>query len=79
MKNRLVSNVKSAVTKLGCGIMAGLLLPGNVHGCACGCGVFDVGTSVKFYADSEFPVYQNFTGYQLAAPVLFKLGLSFMF
>ena len=33
----------------------------------------------KFYADAEFPVYQNFTGYQLAAPVLFKLGLSFMF
>jgi len=48
MKNRLVSNVKSAVTKLGCGIMAGLLLPGNVHGCACGCGVFDVGTSAMF-------------------------------
>jgi hypothetical protein len=34
---------------------------------------------LKFYADAEFPVYQNFTGNQLAAPVLFKLGLSFMF
>jgi len=34
---------------------------------------------VIFYADAEFPVYQNFTGYQLAAPVLFKASLSFMF
>jgi hypothetical protein len=34
---------------------------------------------VKVYADAEFPVYQNFTGNQLAAPVLFKAGLSFMF
>ena len=34
---------------------------------------------VKFYADAEFPVYQNFTGNQLAAPVLFKVSLSFMF
>ena len=34
---------------------------------------------VIFYVDAEFPVYQNFTGYQLAAPVLFKASLSFMF
>jgi hypothetical protein len=34
---------------------------------------------VKLYADAEFPVYQNFTGNQLAAPVLFKVSLSFMF
>ena len=34
---------------------------------------------VTFYADAEFPVYQNFTGNQLAAPVLFKAILSFMF
>jgi len=33
----------------------------------------------KLYADAEFPIYQNFTGNQLAAPVLFKLGLSVMF
>jgi hypothetical protein len=31
------------------------------------------------YADAEFPVYQNFTGNQLAAPVLFKVILSYMF
>ena len=35
--------------------------------------------SLTFYADAEFPVYQNFTGNQLAAPVLFKVILSFMF
>jgi hypothetical protein len=34
---------------------------------------------VKLYADAEFPVYQNLTGNQLAAPVLFKVSLSFMF
>jgi hypothetical protein len=34
---------------------------------------------VKIYADAEFPVYQNFTGDQLAGPVLFKLSVSYMF
>ena len=34
---------------------------------------------VKIYADAEFPVFQNFTGNQLAAPVLFKVSVSYMF
>jgi hypothetical protein len=34
---------------------------------------------VKIYADVELPVYQNFTGNQLAAPVLFKVSASYMF
>ena len=34
---------------------------------------------VIIYADAEFPVYQNFTGNQLAAPVLVKASLSYMF
>ena len=34
---------------------------------------------VKIYADAEFPVFQHFTGNQLAAPVLFKVSMSFMF
>jgi hypothetical protein len=34
---------------------------------------------VKIYADAEFPVYQHFTGDQLAAPVLFKVSMSWMF
>ena len=31
--------------RVGCGILAGMLAPGVVHACACGCGVFDVATS----------------------------------
>ncbi len=34
---------------------------------------------VKLYVDAEFPVFQHFTGDQLAAPVMFKASLSFMF
>ena len=34
---------------------------------------------IKIYADVELPVYQNFTGNQLAAPVLFKVSASYMF
>jgi hypothetical protein len=34
---------------------------------------------VKIYADAEIPVLQNFTGNQLAAPVLFKISVSYMF
>ena len=36
-------------------------------------------SSVTLYADAEFPVVQYFTGNQLAAPVLFKVGLSYVF
>jgi hypothetical protein len=34
---------------------------------------------MKIYADTEFPILQNFTGNQVAASVLFKLGVSFVF
>jgi hypothetical protein len=34
---------------------------------------------VKIYVDAELPIYQNFTGNQLAAPVLVKASVSFMF
>ena len=34
---------------------------------------------VSLYADVEFPVYQHFTGNQLAAPVLCKFIVSYMF
>jgi len=34
---------------------------------------------VKIYADAEFPVFQNVTGNQLTAPVLFKISMSYMF
>ena len=34
--------------KIGGGLLAGVLAPGMAFGCACGCGVFDVGTSSMF-------------------------------
>jgi hypothetical protein len=34
---------------------------------------------VIVYADAEIPVYQNFTGNQLVAPVLLKVSVSYMF
>ncbi len=34
---------------------------------------------VKVYADVELPVYQHFTGSQLAASVLFRVNISYMF
>lgn len=34
--------------KVGFGFLAGLMLPGAAFACACGCGVFDVGTSSMF-------------------------------
>ena len=34
--------------KVSFGLLAGMLAPGLAHACACGCGVFDVGTSSMF-------------------------------
>jgi len=34
---------------------------------------------VKIYADAEVPVFQNVNGNQLVAPVLVKVGVSYMF
>jgi hypothetical protein len=42
MKNR---NTNSQIRILGVGLLAGLLVPGAAWACACGCGVFEVGTS----------------------------------
>jgi len=44
MKNKF----NSATARVSCGLLAGVLAPGNVHACACGCGVFDVATSSMF-------------------------------
>jgi hypothetical protein len=38
----------SVAVKLSCGLLAGILVPGDAQGCGCGCGVFDVGTSSMF-------------------------------
>ena len=45
MRNKFNS---AATVKAGCGLLEGILVPGVVHACACGCGVFDVGTSSMF-------------------------------
>jgi hypothetical protein len=34
---------------------------------------------VHVYADVELPVFQNFTGNQLASSILFKFAVSYMF
>jgi hypothetical protein len=34
---------------------------------------------MKFYADAEVPVYQNFVGNQVAAPVLIKATVAYEF
>jgi hypothetical protein len=34
---------------------------------------------VKVYADVELPLYEHFTGNQMAAPVLFRLNVSYMY
>jgi hypothetical protein len=34
---------------------------------------------MKFYADAEIPVYQNFVGNQVAAPVLIKATIAYEF
>src|ERR1700733_14182848 len=45
MKNK---KNNSAVVKVGCGLLVGMLAASIVHACACGCGVFDVATSSMF-------------------------------
>src|SRR5208337_3686252 len=45
MKNE---NTNSAAVKISCGLLIGMLAPSVVYACACGCGVFDVGTSSMF-------------------------------
>jgi hypothetical protein len=45
MKNKFNS---AATVKVSWGLLAGILAPSVVHACACGCGVFDVGTSSMF-------------------------------
>jgi hypothetical protein len=46
-----------AVIKSGCGLLAGMFAPSVVHACACGCGVFDVGTSSMFPQDEGGTAY----------------------
>jgi hypothetical protein len=38
----------NSAVKISSGVLAGVLTPGIVHACACGCGVFDVATASMF-------------------------------
>jgi hypothetical protein len=40
------------MARLGGGLLAGILAPSVAHACACGCGIFDVGTSSMFPTSS---------------------------
>lgn len=60
---------------MGGSLLAGILTPGVVHACACGCGVFDVATSSMFPRGQGGQVWlqydymdqnQNWTGYEPA-------------
>jgi hypothetical protein len=57
MKNR---KINSQVTKIGGGLLAGVLMPGAVFGCACGCGIFQVGTSSMFPSGAGGMAYVNY-------------------
>ena len=50
----------SQMIKIGGGMLAGVLLPGVAFGCACGCGVFDVGTSSMFPLDEGGTAFVNY-------------------
>jgi hypothetical protein len=67
--NDLVSGVGQSPSGINSGYTRVLLSPGievHIH-------------PIKIYADVEVPVFQHFTGDQLAAPYLFKMGISYMF
>jgi len=46
--------------KIGGGLLAGVLAPGVAFGCACGCGIFEVGTSSMFPSGEGGMAYVNY-------------------
>ena len=46
--------------KVGAGLLAGVLVPGAAFACACGCGVFDVGTSSMFPSGAGGTAFLNY-------------------
>jgi hypothetical protein len=50
----------SWTAKIGGGLLAALLAPGSAWACACGCGVFDVGTSQMFPTDKGGMVFLDY-------------------
>ena len=46
--------------KIGGGLLAGVLAPGAAFGCACGCGIFEVGTSSMFPSGEGGMAFVNY-------------------
>ena len=46
--------------RIGGGLLAGVLAPGVAFGCACGCGIFEVGTSSMFPSGEGGMAYVNY-------------------
>jgi len=57
MKNK---NLNSQINKFGVGLLAGVLAPGAAWACACGCGIFEVGTSSMFPSAEGGMAYINY-------------------
>jgi hypothetical protein len=57
MKSR---NLNSQMIKIGGGLLAGILAPGMAFGCACGCGIFEVGTSAMFPSGEGGTAFVNY-------------------
>jgi hypothetical protein len=57
MKNR---KLNSQMIRIGGGLLAGVLAPGVAFGCACGCGIFEVGTSSMFPSGEGGMAYVNY-------------------
>jgi hypothetical protein len=50
----------STAARIGGGLLAVMAVPGIIHACACGCGVFDVGTSSMFPAGQGGMAYLQY-------------------
>ncbi|HWY30570.1 MAG TPA: hypothetical protein VNX46_07455, partial [Candidatus Acidoferrum sp.] len=57
MKNK---NLTSQFLKVGGGLAVAVLVPGPVWGCACGCGIFEVGTSSMFPEGTGGMAFQTY-------------------
>jgi hypothetical protein len=55
-----IKNMNSQMIKIGGGLLAGVLLPSAAFACACGCGVFEVGTSSMFPSDEGGMAFINY-------------------
>jgi len=60
MKNKNIKINSAVAVKAAFSLLAGMLTPEMVHACACGCGVFDVGTSSMFPGNGNGMVFLQY-------------------